>query len=226
MIEQPTTWSLQGFDISMKQKVVPWIEIATQSKFAFAFIEATQGIESSENFASVWNSRDSRILCGPYQIIRRDSSGKQHADALIAHFEPRGCTFGDSDLPPVLDLEDEYVNKVRLPRLPREHYLQIITDWVTEVQTYFKRTPILYMNHDFGHFLDLSVEFHPFPLWLAQYSGQVPTALPPRTTPAFWQFRQDVEVAAYDLWADLDYYSGDLSGLERFVQESRITSTG
>jgi GH25 family lysozyme M1 (1,4-beta-N-acetylmuramidase) len=148
------SWNLLGFDVSGTQSTVSWKVLAERSTFSFAFIEAAQGAVPSSNFQSVWNTRVPGIVCAPYQIIRGGSSGKEHANALIALFTSPGCQFTDSDLPPVLDLEDEHdKNGSPLPRLPREHYIAILDEWLTTVSDHFKRTPMLYTNHDFGDYL-------------------------------------------------------------------------
>ncbi len=214
-------WQLHGFDVSVWQSSVQWALLAEKSTFAFAFVEATQGTRVGQHFCDVWNSRDPRIRCGPYQMIRQGSTGEEHAKALIELFETGKCQYTVSDLPPVLDLEDEIVDQKALPRLDRNAYLELIDTWALEVTKYFKRTPTLYTNHDFGGFLDLPPTYVKYPLWLAQYSGSAPTSLPPWAEATFWQVQKDVQVSDFSLFADLSCFIGDAEDLEAFVTGSR-----
>jgi lysozyme len=197
-----------GIDVSNHQGAIDWHAVAGAG-YGFAFIKATEGdFFQDEFFGRNWQqSKAVGLLRGAYHFAR-PSSGTPDVEAqffLDCVGEAGGITEGDML---VLDIEDEKYHgggaygNVGNWSLGFCEYVEEATGVKPIVYTgpwYVARPGV-----NFNAFPQLAE----YPLWLASYQDDMPTAPHPWPFVSFWQFTDKGRVPGVSGDCDLNLFNG------------------
>ncbi len=183
----------KGIDVSHHQGNIDWAQVAATHRYTFAFLKATEGHDLvDDKFAQNWKeARDNHLTVGAYHFFSLRSSGHEQAQFFIAHVAKEPHT-----LPPVVDVE------VDVKKNP-EHVRNELQTFLTEVQTYYVKTPILYVTYD-SYNAYVKNYFPDYPLWIRDV--WMPPHLGNRPW-AIWQYSERGRVAGIQGYVDVDVFS-------------------
>ncbi len=198
----PSAYEIHGIDVSKYQQTISWEAVRDMQvrdiRIGFAFIKATEGNGNVDAFFKRnWRkSKQAGITRGAYHFFIASKEGKTQAKNFIKRVE-----LESGDLPPVLDVEQNYGTSAS--QLRKE-----VKEWLDVVETNYGVQPIIYTNVDFykqylkGHFDD-------YPLWVAHYLQ--PNK--PRISREwwFWQHSEEGRVNGIISKVDFNVFSGDSS---------------
>ena len=203
---------IPGIDVSHYQLDIDWQKVKNAG-CQFAFIK---GMEFLPKTTVPWTDnkleqnvagcRENDIIYGIYLFYRTHIQPIDQAKAfaeLIQKYTP--------DLPPVIDLELS-------GRWGK--------DFSTQVQAflgYFEAEipvkSIIYTSGGFWRSYMIEKKFEyaewaaPYPLWIAQWGGLMPTTLWPWLGATFWQYTQKGRCPGIKTFVDHNWYMGDLHDL-------------
>lgn len=202
-----------GIDASSFQGEIDWSAVLADG-IAFAFIKATQGLQSPDEWFFInWDRmKKAGIIRGAYHYFEIHEDPQKQAETFFTAFK-----LEDTDLPPVIDFEpDEIV---------RPENLQIFLDFM-EKET--GRVPIIYTRASvWRKFMADTQDFSHYPVWFADYGG----ALSAPRIPAdnwggqgwtFWQHSDRGRVAGISGPVDLNWFNGNESDLQSFIRTGRL----
>lgn len=105
-------YPIAGIDVSKHNGVIDF-EKVRDDDYQFVFIKATEGKTYTDDLFSTnyRKARDAGLAVGAYHFFRKNRTGKEQADNLLA-------AIGDKplDLPIVIDLEDDWGNGATISR--------------------------------------------------------------------------------------------------------------
>lgn len=204
-IHIPTNYRIHGIDVSRHQKKISWKDVEKMNvdgiKFHFAFIKATEGVESvDEHFKRNWkNIKKTNLCAGAYHFFITTKSGKAQAINFI-----KTVHLKTGDLPPVLDIEEAYgVNSNEIIKRAK--------DWLILVERAYNVKPIIYTNIDF-YKKYLKGKFDEYPLWIAHYHQ--PDRPRIEREWLFWQHNDVGQVDGINTYVDFNVFSGDSTQLQ------------
>jgi GH25 family lysozyme M1 (1,4-beta-N-acetylmuramidase)/murein DD-endopeptidase MepM/ murein hydrolase activator NlpD/uncharacterized protein YozE (UPF0346 family) len=183
-----------GIDVSHYQNDVGpinWAAVHSSGR-RFAFVKASESYDVPDNYTTtnLQGAAGAGLLVGGYHLLRPDfpkfpsdwtGSAVAEADYFLSRL---GSYSNTGNLPPVLDLEGSY-------GLSASALQQYVAAWLERVNAQTGRTPIIYTTRSVAVFLNLSVDFAEYPLWIATDDGDsvgVPEYLG-NTWPG-WRFKQ------------------------------------
>jgi len=207
-----------GIDVSHHQGSVNWHRVA-EAGVSFAFAKATEGNSFSDpGFAANWSGmKDAGIMRGAYHFFRP----ARPVDAQVDNFVQAVGEIGESDLPPVLDLEeaptphgDEWED------VPSDQRVPLIVSWLDAVENKLGRRPLIYTRRGF-----VSLELpDPAPLassllWIAHYTIKPTPDFPKIWSKwTFWQFSESGSVDGISGPVDLDRFNGSPADLTSLIE--------
>jgi lysozyme len=217
--DPPTSYPVQGIDVSKWQGTINWNEVATAGKH-FCFVKATEGVPGA-NFEQNREATDPRFAFnwaevkrigmarGAYHMVRPSmGTPREQADHFLDTINP---TTGD--LRPVLDMEkSDGLTPAQVWR-----FFQLM---VARIKSRIGRAPIVYT----GFFFWRDNVGNPLsnldcPLWFARWSYPIPPSQFPRswTHWTFWQYTdQGVIPGITANTVDLNAFYGSLADLDKF----------
>jgi lysozyme len=161
-IEIPVNYSVHGIDVSRYQGTIDWKEVKAMNvrniRLSFAFIKATEGINSTDPyFKRNWKlAKENTLPRGAYHYFIANRSGAEQAANFMAM-----VSLQKGDLPPVLDIEEDFnVSKATLQKEAKA--------FLDALEAYYGIRPIIYSNADFYE-KNLAGVFDNYPLWVAHY---------------------------------------------------------
>lgn len=165
-------------------------------KLGFAFIKATEGNSHTDTyFKRNWrNSKKAGVIRGAYHFFIATRDGKRQARNFINRVK-----LESGDLPPVLDVEQDY-------GVPPEKLRKQVTAWLDAVEEHYEVRPVIYTNiYFYEHYL--KGYFDDYPLWVAHYLQ--PNA--PRISRqwSFWQHSEEGRVNGIISKVDFNVFNGD-----------------
>ena len=196
----PNQYEIHGIDVSKYQQNISWEAVAGMQvrniRLGFAFIKATEGNGNTDPFfRRNWRkSRDAGIIRGAYHFFIASKDGRTQARNFV-----KQVTLEPGDLPPVLDVEQNY--GVGAEQLRRE-----VKAWLDAVEMFYQVRPIIYTNVDFyetylqGHFDD-------YPLWVAHYLQPEKPRISREWS--FWQHSEKGRVNGIRSKVDFNVFNGD-----------------
>jgi lysozyme len=195
----PEGYAIHGIDVSHYQGRIDWTSVKAMKdkdvSLRFAFIKATEGINSTDNaFDDNWRQCSACSLTrGAYHFFHPGLDPWLQALRFILSVQ-----LAKGDLPPVLDAE---VTEGLPPDIIRER----LCTWLNMVETWYHVKPVIYTN--VGFYRDnLKGYFNEYPLWIAHYGVTYPQVDEPW---AFWQHSERGHVNGIDAWVDFNTFSGD-----------------
>lgn len=196
---------LSGIDVSRYQKDVDWASLP-RDKVQFAFARATQGATYVDpyfatNRKGAW---DAAIPFGAYHFADCTQSWRKNLD----NFCMMVGTLRDTDLPPVLDLENESVNASVSSAQARD-WAQY---WLQGCQQALGVRPLLYTSPTFlAEHANKGVGLSYYAdLWVARWSTSEPNV------------QSTGEWAKWSIW---QYGQGAIPGIEGAVDVNHMSST-
>ena len=208
-IRIPGGFKVHGIDVSKWQSRVDWQRVKAMKvddvKFSFVFIKATEGSwKSDTQFGANWqNAKKQGLVRGAYHFFLPNISPKAQALNFI-----RAVQLRTGDLPPVVDIEEEYGMTATQIRKNTKIFMDAL-------EVHYGVKPILYTNRDFYklNFADED-EFKPYILWIAHY--HVPElTMPDDSKWHFWQHSDQGHVNGINEKVDFNVFNGDSVALRR-----------
>jgi len=221
---------VHGVDVSVYEPRVDWRVLRSQG-FKFALIRATSGIGYVDpRFASHWeDAREAGLLRGAYHYLIGEQDARQQADLFIS-------TVGSDkgELPPIVDLEDAYNEKV-----PNNVLISRCKEVLDLIEKAFGRRPMVYSRKTYldAHFTQGSrppVWAKDYDIWVAQYPwtfnpDSMPNVNMPQQPPGwkdwkFWQYSESAIVEGVTdennqpTRIDLNWFRGTEEDLFRFAK--------
>jgi lysozyme len=191
----------KGVDVSYWQgQHINWERMA-QDDISFVFIRASIGRRLDNTYPANYRGAGAAgLLRGAYHYLY--AYGVEEQAQLFAE------TIGEIELPPVLDVEDKYLD---------EHHVRTFLE---EFARFTDRKPLIYTSASKWH--ELIGQDTPwasgYDLWVAHYTNRPEPLLPQawdRWT--FWQHTNQGQVAGYEGDIDLDYFNGDKEALYEYA---------
>lgn len=182
----------QGIDVSHHQGKVDWNKLfkSTDSLVVFVFCKATEGVSHLDTQweRNLQELRNRSVPVGAYHFFKPELSPKKQAQHFLKHYTPE-----QTDLPPVLDVEEEGTDDTKL--------LKNMKLWLSLVESKTGRRPIIYTNF---YLFDEKFKLH-FPeynFWIANYSDDAERLEDPRIL--YWQYSDRGKIPGINGTVDLN----------------------
>ena len=230
--------SVFGIDVSGWVASPDWGAVSAQG-VKFVFVKASENTFADSRFSQHWQgSKSVGMLRGAYHFFHPETNNSaQQANTLI---QSVGADKGE--LPPILDLEQVYVNGSPIAMPTGDAMLALMKQWLDPVESAFGRKPMIYTSAFFLNQQGVNASWlDNYPLWVAQYPYAPGTnneytsasAMPTPTSgmpqqPAgfqpwmFWQYSSKGQLAGFpsSQLVDFNYFNGSLSDLTAFASTS------
>jgi len=230
--------SVFGIDVSGWVESPNWSTVSSQG-VKFVFVKASEHTSSDPKFIQHWQgSKSVGMLRGAYHFFHPETNNS--AQQAAAFIQAVGADRGE--LPPVLDLEQIYVNGNPISLPVGNAMLALIKAWLDPVESAFGRKPMIYSS---AYFLTQHGVNAPwlinYPLWVAQYpyapgtndeyknaaAIPVPASGMPQQPAGFqpwiiWQYSAKGSLAGFSpsQLLDFNYFNGSLSDLNAFASQA------
>lgn len=210
---------LQGVDISAWQGEVNWAAVQGDG-MTFAFARVSDGLSYPDKyFEQNWKAmKAAGLVRGVYQFFRPGADPIAQAQLMLDKLEAAGG-LEDTDLPPVLDLEDD-------DGYSASEYQKGALAWIKYVEEQTGRRPIVYSAAFFSPFTGNA--FSNYPLWVANYKANYTSSCPVMpdgwTKWAFWQWTDKDSVAGVEGGVDGNIFDGSRADLDAFIRASHLTA--
>jgi len=230
--------SIFGIDVSGWVASPDWDAVSNQG-LKFVFVKASENTLADSKFSQHWQgSKSVGMLRGAYHFFHPEANNSaQQANAFI---QAVGADKGE--LPPVLDLEQIYVNGNPISLPAGIALLALIKQWLDLVESAFGRKPMIYASAFFLNQQGVNASWLiNYPLWVAQYPympgtnaeynnlqtmptpisamPQQPAGFQPWT---FWQYSSKGQLAGFapSQLVDFNYFNGSLNDLTTFASKA------
>lgn len=181
-----------GIDVSHYQGDINWDRLIKKSsvKISFVFCKATEGT----NLLDERWKENCRELCkrnipvGAYHYFKPNKDAARQADFFLKHYKPK-----QTDLPPVIDVEEEGSSPVQLRN--------DVKQWMDIVQKKTGRQPIIYTNY-YMFTTIFKPHFRRYTFWIANYSDRPERMKDERIQ--YWQYTDQGMVPGIEEKVDLN----------------------
>lgn len=187
--------SVFGIDVSRHQGNIDWERVSKwkNSKITFVYIKATEGSSyiDPRYYQNVQGAKNNGFLVGSYHYFRSTSSPEQQ----FLNFK-NTVDSGVQDLIPMIDLEENN-------RLTTNEYNQRVEKFLSLVNEYFGKKPILYSPQRFynKHLKNRYLSYY----WnIARYHRNKMPELLDDNTITLWQFSDRSSVKGIPSLVDLN----------------------
>lgn len=209
---------VEGVDISAWQGDVDWKAVAGDG-MKFGIVRVSDGLNYPDAyFQANWKAtKEAGLIRGVYQFFRPTQDPIAQADLLLDALDAAGG-LSDTDLPPVLDLEDD-------DGVDPAAYQAGAKQWLDYVESKTGRRPIVYSALFFSEFIGDA--FLDYPLWVANYKSSFdgcPSVPDGFTEWKIWQWTDSNKVSGVDGGVDSNVFDGTLDELKAFIASTVLTS--
>ncbi len=179
----------------------------------FVICKATEGVTVIDpDFQNNWKMiKEMGFTRGAYHFYHCADDPTQQA----AHFLATLGTLSKTDFPPIVDFEENSIDKTCNKADIQKNLLQFLT--ILEQKT--GRKPILYTDTNIGNSQITNPAFANYCLWIADYNPgtfpQIPVVWKNKTW-SIWQKNPNYSLDAYS--NDFDVFNGDSIDFSRFIQ--------
>ena len=181
-----------GIDVSHYQGEINWDRLIKKSsvKISFVFCKATEGTSHLDHRWSLnlKELRDRKIPVGAYHYFKPHKDAAKQANFFLKHYRPLS-----SDLPPVIDVEEESSSHVKLRN--------DVKRWMDMVEEKTGRQPIIYTNYHMYSTI-FKPHFKEYLFWIANYSDRPERMQDSRIL--YWQYTDQGMVPGIDHNVDLN----------------------
>jgi lysozyme len=214
---------LKGIDVSRYQGDIDWQRVKKEGGIAWAYAKLNQGTLVDKKFAQNWRAmKAAGVVRGAYMFVYSKADRKPAKDivALFAEQMKDAGGYDASDLPPVLDVEEQGGSD-----------LDYVMELVQAMEDQLHRKPVFYAARSQAQ--TAAPEFHSLPLWIADINStncpKLPSGWGAGGAWTMWQWRFGEH--GYDLPgigaggasdADADWFNGNLADLQAFIKASRM----
>jgi len=194
-----------GTDVSHYDGVIDWSK-ARQQEIRFAYVKATQGVQSTDNtfprnwadLAKAWDNDNTRVYRGAYHFL----SAQGDAKAQAQHFLLTLGSVLPTDLPPSVDVEwDAPPGSTDLDAADRWRSLSPIEvvvklqSWLEVVEKATGKTPVIYTQPGWWqNRVGTTDKLAKYQIWVADYTTKSQLSEVPRKVPGYitnmWQFSE------------------------------------
>ncbi|XOV67842.1 MAG: glycoside hydrolase family 25 protein [Fluviicola sp.] len=181
-----------GIDVSHYQGDINWDHLMKKSsvKISFVFCKATEGTSILD---SKWKNncnelRKRKIPMGAYHYYKPNLDAAKQADFFLKHYQPK-----QTDLPPVIDIEEESSSPIQLRN--------DIKRWMDIVKKKTGRQPIIYTSYYMFSAI-FKPHFRDYTFWIANYSDRPERMKDDRIQ--FWQYTDQGMVPGIEEKVDLN----------------------
>lgn len=207
----PWHYPVHGTDVSKYQRDIDWAS-AKQSGISFTFIKATEGGDRVDDyFIRNWNgTKEIGMPRGAYHFYYYCRSAAEQAKWYI-----RNVPKDPSALPPVLDMEWNDLSPTCKLRPPAETVRSEMRVFLSMVEKYYGKKPIIYTTVDFFDRNDLS-QIKGYSFWLRSVAGHPQEKYGPHPW-TFWQYTGTGRVPGITGDSDINVFYGSHEQWKRFV---------
>lgn len=175
---------------------------------SFAYIKATEGRTLFNKYYAndLRQARKHGIAVGSYHFFTTSSTGAQQADYFL-----RMAWIGQSDLPPVLDLEP---TEAQIRKLGGDAALfRQVLIWLHRVEQKHGKRPILYVGQLFvnNHLKHAPAELRKYDVWIARYGE-----FKPYVKLLHWQLTPYGRVRGIHGEVDINVFNGSKEEFEKY----------
>lgn len=195
----PNNYDIHGIDVSRYQQIINWKAVKSMKveniKIDFVFIKATQGTKTVDYqyFQNKLRAKSAGLTIGAYHffVASKDPIAQANLFSKVVSLKT-------GDLPPVVDIENEYGQSDEKIRKNLKTFLRLI-------ERKYGVKPIIYTHANFyqNH---LEGYFDEYPLWVAHYTklGK------PRVGKewVFWQLSEEAHVNGIEGYVDFNVFKG------------------
>ncbi len=229
--------SVFGIDVSAWVASPDWNTVSNQG-VKFAFVKASENTFSDSKFSQHWQGAKSVGMSrGAYHFFHPeiDNPAQQASTFIQAVGTDKG------ELPPVLDLEQVYVNGKPVALPTGNTMLALMQQWLDPVEAAFGRKPMIYASAYFLNQQGVNAAWLAnYPLWVAQYpyvpgTNSEYTSAATMPTPGtgmpqqpagfspwkFWQYSSRGQLIGFPTsqFLDFNYFNGSMDDLNTFASE-------
>jgi lysozyme len=211
-----------GVDVSHWQGVIDWARVA--QKVSFAYIKCSDGTQVDSLFAGNWKMAGAAgVTRGAYHFFRPHLDPILQAGTFANRLRAAGAVPG-RDLIPALDVEETSVraSENEWTVIPRGRRAELILAFAFHLRAIFGVLPLLYTRRNWleENLTNPDVFRDVLPLWIAQYSTDLPTEQ--HGAVRLWQYSCQGRVDGITVNVDLDA-TDDLEPL-RFIQSAAAST--
>jgi len=205
---------LVGIDISYYQGAFQWDDLTVQSvpthstsiegqKVSFIIAKATEGESKVDKRYSInkKNAKKKSMAFGAYHYFKPNSSVKKQAQNFL-----KNSSLGVGNIIPVLDVEEH-------GHLSATELQDRVLEWLSIVEKYYGKTPMIYSNLGFYTKYFSGVKFKRYPFWIAAYSRN-PKAI---SNVKIWQCTDMSRVKGIKNKVDLDIFLGNKDEFKKLL---------
>jgi len=230
--------SVFGIDVSGWVAGPDWGAVSNQG-VKFVFVKALENTFPDSKFSQHWQgSKSVGMLRGAYHFFHPEANNS----VLQANSFIQAVAADKGELPPVLDLEQVYVNGNPISLPTGDAMLAVIKQWLDPVESAFGRKPMIYASAFFLNQQGINASWlNNYPLWVAQYPYApgtnaeytsasmmpTPTSGMPRQPAGFqpwmfWQYSSKGQLAGFSSsqLLDFNYFNGSLGDLTAFASKN------
>jgi lysozyme len=196
----PSGYQIHGIDVSKYQNRIGWEAVQKMNvsglKLHFAFIKASEGISNVDGyFKRNWKkAKEAGMVRGAYHFFIASKDGRTQAEHFI-----RQVKLESGDLPPVLDVEQNFGRSA-------EQVRKEVKKWLEITEAYYGVRPIIYTYVVFYEKY-LRGYFDDYPLWVAHYLQ--PNQPRIERSWSFWQHSEKGRVNGITSKVDFNVFNGD-----------------
>lgn len=208
----PWTYAVHGTDVSKYQTSIDW-RTAKLSGISFAFIKATEGGDRIDDyFSEHWRmTKAAGVPRGAYHFYYFCRPAAEQAKWFIDNV-PKD----PSALPPILDMEWNSQSPTCKTRPDPATVRSEMTTFLTIVEKYYGKKPIIYTSIDFFDDNDLA-SFRGYPYWLRSVAGH-PSERYGSHPFTFWQYTGTGVVPGIKGNADINVFNGDVAAWRKWLK--------
>jgi lysozyme len=194
-----------GTDVSHYDGVIDWSK-ARQQEIRFAYVKATQGVQSTDNtfarnwadLGKVWDNDKTRIYRGAYHFL----SAQGDAKAQAQHFLSKLGSVLPTDLPPSVDVEwdappgsTDLDAADRWRSLPPTEIVAKVQTWLEVVEKATGKIGVIYTQPGWWqNRVGMTDKLAKYQIWVADYTTKSQLSEVPRKVPGYitniWQFSE------------------------------------
>ena len=208
-----TTPMISGIDISHYQGDEISYLNSKGNQLTFVICKATEGVTVTDpDFKYNWNMiKQNGFVRGAYHFYHCADDPTQQANYFMAALG----TISSTDFPPIVDFEENSIDKSCSSADIQKNLLQFLT--LLEQKT--GRKPILYTDTNIGNSQLTNSAFAGYHLWIADYNPGTSPAVPTVWKNASWTIWQKSQNYSLDSYSnDFDVFNGNDSDFIKLLQ--------
>lgn len=214
-----------GIDVSFYQRVIAWIQTASDPDVKFAFIRAGQGLTTDPLYiANAKGAFENSVIWAPYWVVEpKFGTGTAQGQAFMKAVADAGYK---RSMPLVLDLE-------RLPGITYDYYVtnhlqwwQVVFDCKRVIESMTGEPPIIYTSAGFCNGLYPPAWLESLLLWVANYDAKTPWIPIPWGNWLFWQYSNKGDAQGIVGFVDQNWFNGTKDQLMEFARNRKLPYDG